>query len=508
MKLERTKNTKRNMIFGLANKVVCMLFPFAIRSIIINYVGKEYLGLDSLFTSILQVLNLAELGFSSAVVYSMYKPIADEDYPLLCSILKYYKKVYFEIGIVIFIGGLLLIPLLPHFINDNRPETFNIYIAYVIYLLNTVVSYAMFAYRGSLLNAYQRFDVVSNISTISKLFCYVAQIFVLLATKNYYFYIVVLLLSTILNNVLTQIVTNRLFPNIFCKGELSLDIKKDIKIKIKGLMISKICDTSRNAFDSIFVSSFIGLVETAIYNNYFMIMNAVVMLLSIINHSIIGGVGNSLVTENKDKNYRNMTRMNFAYMWLSGWCTICLICLYQPFTRYVFGEDMLFPMHIVILFCIYFYVLKMGDIRSVYVEAAGLWWENRFKSLVEAILNLVLNFILGWYFGVVGIVVATLISLFFINFIWGSNLIFKFYFTNTNSKEYYTLHIMYGFVTLINCCVTYKICTYIQLSGIWDFCVRGFVCLIIPNLIYLCLYMKTKIYAETMPWLLNKIVAK
>ena len=93
MKLERAKNTKRNMVFGFINKIICMLFPFVIRTIIIRIIGKEYLGLDSLFTSILQVLNLAEMGFSSAVVYNMYKPIAEENDDLLCQILKFYKKV-------------------------------------------------------------------------------------------------------------------------------------------------------------------------------------------------------------------------------------------------------------------------------------------------------------------------------------------------------------------------------------------------------------------------------
>lgn len=505
MKLERTKNTKRNMVFGLGNKIICMLFPFLIRTLVIHYIGKEYLGLDSLFSSILQVLNLAELGFSSAVVYSMYKPIADEDYPLLCAILKYYKKIYLIIGLVIMIGGLCVLPFLHLFIHNGYPANVNLQLAYLIYLLNTVVSYILFAYRGALLNAYQRFDIVSNISTASKIFCYVVQIFVLVYTHNYYFYLIVLLTSTIINNILTQVSTQRLFPNIFCDGSLSDDIRIDIKIKIKGLMISKLCDTSRNAFDSIFVSSFIGLVQTAIYNNYFMIMNAVIMLLSIINHSIIGGVGNSLVTETKEKNYRNMIKMNFAYMWISGWCTICLLCLYQPFTALVFGEDMLFPMYIVGSFCVYFYVLKMGDIRSVYFEAAGLWWENRFKSLVEAITNLALNYFLGKYYGVFGIVIATLISLFFINFVWGSNLIFKYYFNNTTSREYYLLHFFYGAVTIINCLCTYKVCALIRVGGLGDFLLRGIVCLIIPNLVYYLFYVKTKTYNEAMPWLIQKI---
>lgn len=130
MKLERAKNTKRNMVFGFINKIICMLFPFVIRTIIIRIIGKEYLGLDSLFTSILQVLNLAEMGFSSAVVYNMYKPIAEENDDLLCQILKFYKKVYFAIGMVILFAGIAILPFLTRFINGEYPQNVNIYVLY------------------------------------------------------------------------------------------------------------------------------------------------------------------------------------------------------------------------------------------------------------------------------------------------------------------------------------------------------------------------------------------
>lgn len=507
MKLERAKNTKRNMLFGFINKIICMLFPFVIRTIIIRIIGKEYLGLDSLFTSILQVLNLAEMGFSSAVVYNMYKPIAEENDDLLCQILKFYKKVYFAIGMVILFAGISILPFLTRFINGEYPQNVNIYVLYILYLLNTVISYIMFAYRGALLNAYQRFDVESNISTASKILCYVLQIVLLLKTKNYYLYVAALVISTTFNNILTQYYTKKLFPNIEGRGVLNQEVRKDISVKIKGLMISKLCDTSRNAFDSIFVSSFIGLVQTAIYNNYFMIMNAVIMLLSIISRSIIGGVGNSIAVESSEKNYSDLRKLNFGYMWISGWCTICMACLYQPFTELVFGKDMLFPMSTVVMFCVYFYVLKMGDMRSVYFEAAGLWWENRFKSLVEAGLNLILNYVLGKYYGVKGIILATLISLFFINFVWGSNLIFKYYFKSISSKEYYTQHLLYACVTSINAFLTCKICSAVTVSGIVGLFFKGVICLVFPNIIFLLVYCKTSIFKNAMPWLLKKLNA-
>ena len=188
----------------------------------------------------------------------------------------------------------------------------------------------------------------------------------------------------------------------------------EIKVKVTGLFITKVCHVTRNTFDSIFISAFLGLTLTAIYNNYYYIMHAVLAVFAIVSPSILSGVGNSIITDSQEKNYLDMKKFNFIYMWLAGCCTVCLLCLYQPFTKIAFGKDMMFPFPVVILFCVYFYVLKMGDIRAIYSDACGLWWENRWRNILEALANLVLNFIFGNLWGVYGIISATLISLFFI----------------------------------------------------------------------------------------------
>ena len=188
MKLEKTKNARRNILFGILNKVITMFLPFVVRSVIIYALSAEYLGLNSLFSSILQVLNLTELGFSSAIVYSMYKPIAENDDETICALLNFYRKIYFIIGCVVLSLGLLLLPFLDKLINGDVPDNINIYILYLCYLVNTVLSYMMFAYRSSLLNAHQRTDIISNINTITLGSMYFLQIIVLIATKNYYTY--------------------------------------------------------------------------------------------------------------------------------------------------------------------------------------------------------------------------------------------------------------------------------------------------------------------------------
>ncbi len=504
MKLERTKNTKRNIIAGLVNKFVTLVFPFVVRTIIIRKLGSEYLGLNSLFSSILQVLNLSELGFASAVVYSMYKPIAEDDKEAVCALLNFYKKVYRIIGLAILISGLIVMPFLPHIISGSIPEGLNIYILYSFYLINTVSSYLFLAYKVSLLNAHQRQDVTSNTLTLTQGLMHIFQIIIILTTKNYYLYLVLLPIFTLLYNIINAVKVNQLYPEYVCRGKIHKRELDVIKKQVPGLMIDKLCVTSRNSFDSIFVSAFLGLKAAAIYGNYYYILNAVQVILQVMSNSILAGVGNSIVLESVDNNYKTMNRLNFIFMWLSGWCSICLICLYQPFMKIWVGAKYQFDFLTVLLLCAYFYALEMGVIRGVYFNAAGLWWQNKHITICEVIANIVLNYVLGKYWGVHGIISATLITLFVINFLWGSNIVFKYYFKNGGVIKYYISHLKYAVVTLGVGIITYNICVLVKLSDWITIIFRGAVCVAAPVILYLLIYYHTSDYQDTIPWILSK----
>ena len=505
MKLDRSHNAIRNAGYGMINRTVTILFPFFVRTIFIKELGAEYLGLNSLFTSILTVLNLTELGFSSAIVYSMYKPIAEDDSDTINALLNFYRHVYMVIGIIILAVGAVLIPFLPKLVHGSYPSDINLTVVYLVYLINTSISYFLFAYLSSLITAFQREDVISKVNLIVSLFMYSLQIAVLISVKNYYVYILIMPLFTIINNIRTAIIAKKMFPQYRPIGTLKKEIKSDIKQKVSGLMIGKICNVSRNAFDSIFISMFLGLAETAMYNNYYFIMNAIVSFMVVITTAVNAGAGNSVSMESVEKNYRDMNRMNFIYMWISGWFTACLLCLYQPFMQIWVGEKLMFPFSIVVLICIYFYVLKMGDIRSIYVQAKGIWWENRFRAIAESIANLVLNYVLGKRFGVYGIIIATLISLFAINFCYGSQIIFKYYFVKQRVSEYYKINLFYAFATLSVCVLTFAFCRVIPNGNIGMFVLKMLICTVIPNVVFYLLYHRTRIYAEAVPWVLSKI---
>ena len=503
--MSRTKNTFRNILWGTANKLIILLLPFIMRTIMIKILGSQYVGLGSLFTSILQVLNLAELGIGSAITFSLYKPIAENDEDTICALMNLYKKVYRIIGIIVLSIGLIILPFLSNLINGEIPNDINIYYLYLIYLLNTVLTYFLFAYKTILLTVNQRNDIISNISSILYIFQYIYQITIIVVLKNYYLYIIVTPFITILNNLIGAFIATKKYPNYICKGKLSKEKQKDIQKRVYGLVLQRLCATTRNSLDSIFISSFIGLSMVAIYNNYYMIMDAIIGLLGIITASMTASVGNSIAIEKVEKNYNDMNKMNFIYMWIAGWCTICLACLYQPFIKIWLGQDYMFNYITVILFCLYFYALKMGDILSTYSQGAGLWWEGKYRAIVETVLNIFLNYVLGKNFGVNGIIAGTLISLLIVNFGYGSTIIFKYYFKEQRVIEYFKLHFKYFSITAIIAIFTYLICELLPMEGVIYFIIRGIVCIVIPNILYIICYRKTKYYSESKTFLYNII---
>ena len=221
MKLDFARNTRRNIVSAAVNKVLGLLFPFLNRTLFLWLMGPEYLGLNGLFTSILGVLMLAELGFGTAVVCSMYKPIADDDKELIGAYLGFYRTVYRWVGAAIFGVGLCLLPFLRGLVHGGVPADVDLHLLYLIHLANTAISYFFFAYRGSVLGAHHRNDVLANIRTAVSVVQYVATFLVLLLTRNYYAYVFVTVAFTIVSNLLIFRESRRLFPDIDPRGALT-----------------------------------------------------------------------------------------------------------------------------------------------------------------------------------------------------------------------------------------------------------------------------------------------
>ncbi len=497
MRLDRVGNTKRNIIIGEADKIVGIFLPFLVRTMMIHLLGAEYLGLTGLFYSIMQMLNLMEMGFGTAIIYSMYKPIADNDTRTMNALLKYYAKVYRIVGIMIGMVGLLVMCLLPYLVKDDIPGDVNIYIVYGIFLLNSCLNCFLLPNRRALLTGFQRDDVLAKIHILAQIFLYGGQILSIWLARDFYLYVITIPVFTVLYALLCGYESKKMFGEYREEGELPTDIQSELKKQVAGLILRKVATYSRNTFDSMFISAFLGLELVAIYGNYYYIMDAIVMLLAVVKTSMAGGVGNSIAMDSCEKNYNDMRRINFLFMIISGWCTTCLLCLYQPFMKLWVGKDMLMPMYMAVVFAVYFYVLKMSDIRALYSESVGIWWQGRYLSIMEALANLILNALFVIWMGVFGIVLATLVSYFIFNFIGGAVILYQYYFKDFQLRGYFLSHVRYGTVTALIAGVTYGITTLVSFDGILELVVKAVICIVIPGILYYLCYFKTYDYKDS-----------
>lgn len=503
MKSERTKKTIQGTIWGFIEKIANILLPFLTTTIIIKKLGTEYLGLNSLFTSILQVLSLSELGFGAAVVFAMYKPIANDDYTNTGAILNYLKKMYRIIGIIILTIGILLLPFLDKLISGTIPENVNIYILYIIYLSNTVISYLLFAYKTSLLNAMQRNDLISKIGFITTTLLRVLQILALCLFSNFYIYAILIPLTTLLNNILISTIVNKKYKMYINKSVIDTETKKTIKSKIFPLVSTKIASILLSSADTLVISAFLGLTDVAKYNNYYYIINTLMGFLLVIYGAMQAGIGNLLVTDTKENIIKTFNKFCFINSWIVTVCTACLLCLYQNFIELWVGKELLLPIGMVILFSLYFYANSIQRIVVIYKDAAGIWKEDMVRCYLSCILNLVTNILTVRYIGLYGVIGSTVLAN-IIGLPWMGYILYKNVF-KTSAKNFYYVEILNTIITFIICMISYLICNTLENSVI-GLILKGIIAFSVSNVILYIVYRKNKDFTEAKNWVMSKIV--
>lgn len=507
MKIERSKNAGRNIIFGIILKVYQILIPFIMRTAMIYFMGVQYLGLNSLFTSILQVLNLAELGVGSAMVYSMYKPIAEDDQKTICALMALYRKYYRIIGIVIAVLGSLLLPFIPKLIKSDLPADMNIYILYLLNLAATVLSYWLFAYKNCLITAHQRVDINSKVLLITSTIQYLLQILAIAVFKDYYLYLIIMLATQAFTNVFTSVLVDKMFPQYKAGGKLATQDVNNINQRIRDLFTAKFGAVVVGSADTIVISAFLGLTALAIYQNYYFIMKSVSSLVAVFYTSVTAGIGNSLVTESKEKNYNDLKKFTFIICWILCICCSCFVVLYQPFMELWVGKKFLLPFDMLILFCIYFYVCELSMVWATVKDAAGLWHSDRFRPLAGATVNLILNIILVRYIGLYGILLSTIISYVFVSMPWLVHNLFSLLYRGQNIRQYVGTVLKYIILTILSAFITWFICDRIKVSNLAAIILYGFIALVVPNAIQYVFLKNTKEFKESVK-LMTRMIKK
>lgn len=457
MKLDFRKNVKRNMAANAVASGIRLLFPFLNRTLFLWLLGPAYLGLNGLFSSILGVLALAELGFGTAVVCSMYKPVADDDRELLCAYLGFYRTVYRCVGTVIFVLGLALLPFIENLIHGTVPPDINLHVLYVIHLVNTAASYFLFAYRGSILGAHHRNDVITNIRTGVSVVQYVAVFLILLMTRNYYHYVIATVVFTVLQNILLVVASRRLFPDIEPRGKLPLDLHRKVVSDVKSIFMHKVGAVVTHSTDNLVISAFLGLVAVAAYGNYYYVVTTVSGLVAVVYSSMMGGFGNKIYTETKAQNFRLVMKMNRLSMLVVLFCAVSMTALYQPFIRIWTKNDPELVRHSLtpILMVLYFYIMQSRQVLLAFKSAAAIWRQDRWKPIVAGAVNLATNVLFVLFlpeaYKLDGVIFSTIIGFVLIQIPWESHVVFTSFFGKAESRAYWRDQAAFAALALVLC---------------------------------------------------------
>lgn len=508
MRIERTKNAARNIVFGSMQKMLNIVAPFLMRSVLLNYLGVEYLGLNGLFRALLSFLNLAELGVGSAMVFSMYKPIAEDNTEEICALLRLYRTLYRCIGLFIAVIGLAITPFLRKLISGDVPQDMNLYILYFMNLGSTVLTYWLFAYKRSLLDAHQRTDVTSKVSLCIQVVEFALKFVALMVFRNYYVYLAIQLVSQVTVNIMTAICVTKMYPDYCPRGHLPKEKVMDIVRRVRDLFTAKFSYVIFTYADTLVISAFLGLAVLAVYQNYYFIITALRTFLDVIIAACIAGVGNSLVMEDEEKKYSDLNRFTMLYGWIMGVGSSMLLCMYQPFMQIWMGEENLLPFNYVVCFVIYFYTVGMNRIINMFKDAAGIWRKDRWRPLVSALVNLGLNLATVRWLGLYGVLLSSVISIVLVQIPWLIHNLFIEVFPHRYLWRYVRLYCGLFVMALVSCVISWFICIRVSL-GVWPTLIlsaaTGF---LIPNMIILPIYGRNPEFRDAILQIKNVIMKK
>ena len=381
------------------------------RKVLIDVLGIEYQGVNGLFASILTILGVAELGIGTAIIYNLYKPLAERDIPKIQSIIQFYSKCYWLIAFAMSGIGLIISFHLPFFVTESSLPI-NLQVVFLLILGEIVATYT-FAYKRSILQADQRNYLISTINTIFIVVANVLQLLILLYLKDYYIFLGSKLICRIIENVVVNIVVNHYYPFLKKKTDRPLDsnILYDIKQKIKGLLFHKIGTFVVNSTDNILISKFFGLALVGVYSNYFYVISSASAIVQQAFDGITGSVGNLIAVSDMKKRMLIFKQLNLLNIFISSLCVNCVLILINPFITIVFGDDYLLDDYI--LFALIFNMILSVHrlVYGIFKTAAGIQYEDRYVPIAECMVNLFMSLLLMHKLGLVGVYLGTTVSM-------------------------------------------------------------------------------------------------
>lgn len=454
MNKSRKKNAILNILIGYLAQIGVLILSFVGRKIFLEFLSIEYLGINGLYSNILTVLSLAELGLDSAVVYSLYKPVATGDVDLTYSLIKYFKKIYYGVAVGIFVLGLMLVPFLRIIIKSDL-ATSDLIFYYILFLINTVSSYLV-AHKVALLSASQEQRIQKITTLISSLILQIVHIVVLIIWRNYYIYIITTVFNTLLYNYILSIICDKIHPELKGNHRIVKIDKTPIITRIKHTFMYKLGVVAINNTDNILISSLVSTAAVGLYSNYYTVVSAFQGFVSVITTSMISGVGNLAAGGNKKRQYEIFQILLLLYHFIAALGGIGFGLLFNNLIKLWLGNKYIFSVKTVAIISFNYYVTCAINPVWMYREANGLFKEVKYLMLIRAALNIFFSLAFGMAWGTFGILFATLVSLILTSFWYEPQILFRKVFEKS-SVYYWIKQAKYFLLTVISLTV----CSYV-----------------------------------------------
>lgn len=493
--MTRTEHSMRNLRYALIFQTLAMVTAFFTRRVFVSVLNQEYLGLDGTFSNLLVVLSLAELGVGEAITFSLYKPLAEGDTEKVRTLMELYRRVYRVIGIGIVVLAAVLAPFLPVIIKDF-PDNPEVYLLYSLFVANSALTY-FFVYKQSLILADQRRYLITVWRYGLWTALYLVQAGFLWLTRNYILYLLLQLAETLLENWVLARKADQLYPFLKAKeppSPLDRRSSREIVRNTKAMFLHKIGGAVVFNTDNLLLSYFVGVVSVGLYSNYLLVIKGLRNCYRMVFGAFTGSVGNLGATQEKGHIRRVYRRLNFFGSWMMGFCSICLMVLFNPFLELWVGEAYLFSAEIVFWIVVNFYVTGMREVNQIFLNGLGLFWHMRYKSVAESIINLVVSIALAGPLGITGIFIGTFASTMLSCFWVEPYILFRYAF----SRSLCWYFLQYGAAVLLTAAAggcTWYLCGLLPGTGMVVFLEKIMVCAVVPNVIFYVAFRKTKEFA-------------
>lgn len=487
----RTEYSLINMFTGVLGDVVNTLVGFVCRVVFVRMLGAEYLGVRGLFTNILSVLSLAELGIGSAIIYALYKPIAEKDYDKITAIMQYYKKAYRIIALTVAVLGLAAIPFLGQIIRTKPDIKESIYLIYILYLIRSVSSY-FFSYRASLLTASQRQYIVQGYNYVVTILQSVFQIVFLVLTHEYITYLLIEIFGGLAYNIWVSHKAAKDYPFIKNKNKvpLSTEEKHSLFVNIRALAINKVSGVLVNSTDNIAITYFNGLSSVGLASNYTVLSSMVGSIIGLVFNALPGSVGNLNATASDEKRYQFFNVLNLMNFWLFGWGAIGIALVSTDLVKLLYGAEYEMPFWIPLIIAVNSYSIGMLQAVYTYKSTLGLFRYGQFLLFFTGFINLLLDVILGRRFGVFGIFLATLIARMLTNLWYEPYAVYKYGLKKSPWiywQRYFCQLVILGIAGGFSC----LLCNFCHFSVAVNAFLKFMICCIVPNAVFLGFFYRT-----------------